>query len=95
MKYVMHHDIPRFKRLATHVFSVDPSGKSDEQIASEGIEALRAFWNSMGAPSSLSDYNIDDSNLESMADKAVRFGAFGNFAVLERSDVLEIYRLSL
>ncbi|MBA9086955.1 hypothetical protein FHR92_003435 [Fontibacillus solani] len=95
MKYVMHHDIPRFKRLATHVFSVDPSGKSDEQIASEGIEALRAFWNSIGAPSSLSDYNIDDSNLESMADKAVRFGAFGNFAVLERSDVLEIYRLSL
>ncbi|MNI16086.1 NADH-dependent butanol dehydrogenase A [compost metagenome] len=95
MKFVMHHDVPRFKRLATHVFDVDPNGKSDEQVATEGIEALRVFWNSIGAPSRLSDYNIDDSHLESMADKAVRFGAFGNFAVLEKSDVLEIYRRSL
>ncbi|MNE79853.1 NADH-dependent butanol dehydrogenase A [compost metagenome] len=95
MKYVMHHDILRFKRLATHVFDVDPNGKSDEQVATEGIEALRDFWNSIGAPSRLADYDIDDSHLESMADKAVRFGAFGNFALLEKSDVLEIYRSSL
>ncbi|MNZ73491.1 NADH-dependent butanol dehydrogenase A [compost metagenome] len=95
MKFVMHHDIPRFKRLAINVFAVDPSGKSDEEIAKEGIEALRAFWNSIGAPSKLSDYSIDDSHVEAMADKAVRFGAFGNFALLDKTDVMEIYRSSL
>lgn len=93
--HVMNHDIARVKRLAVKVFNVDPIGKSDEEVATEGIAALRAFWNSIGAPSTLAHYNIDDSQLEAMADKAVRFGPFGNFAKLEKSDVLEIYRRSL
>lgn len=95
MKYNMHHDIPRFKRLALNVFNVDPTGKSDEAIALEGIDALRSFWNSIGAPSRLADYKIDDSHIEVMADKAVKFGPFGNFAVLNKQDVMEIYRMSL
>ncbi len=95
MKYNLHHDIARFKRLAEKVFHIDPSGKDDETVALEGIAALRAFWSSIGAPSRLADYGIDDSQLETMADKAVRFGPFGNFAVLGKADVLEIYRMSL
>jgi alcohol dehydrogenase YqhD (iron-dependent ADH family) len=95
MRYNMHHDLPRFKRLAVKVFNVDPTGKSDEQVAEEGISALRAFWDSIEAPSRLADYDIDDSKLELMADKAVRFGAFGNFAKLEKEDVMEIYRRAL
>ncbi|EOS58306.1 MULTISPECIES: iron-containing alcohol dehydrogenase [Paenibacillus] len=95
MKYNLKHDVTRFKRLAVNVFHVDPAGKSDEAVALEGIEALRSFWNSIGAPSRLADYDIDDSQLEVMADKAVRFGPFGNFAVLDKQDVLEIYRMSL
>ncbi|WP_059044641.1 iron-containing alcohol dehydrogenase [Paenibacillus rubinfantis] len=95
MKYNLKQDLPRFKRLAINVFHVDPAGKSDETIALEGIEALRSFWNSIGAPSRLADYDIDDSQLEAMADKAVRFGSFGNFAELDKQDVLEIYRMSL
>lgn len=95
MKHVMHHDIARFKRLAINVFEVNPEGKSDQRIAEEGIEALRAFWNSIGAPSRLADYDIDGSSLEIMADKAVRFGSFGNFALLNKQDVMEIYQSSL
>lgn len=95
MRYNLHHDVDRFKRLAINVFHVDATGKTDTQVAEEGIDALRAFWDSIDAPSRLADYDIDDSKLELMADKAVRFGAFGNFAKLEKSDVLEIYRRSL
>ncbi|MEK5477369.1 iron-containing alcohol dehydrogenase [Paenibacillus sp. FSL R5-0407] len=95
MKHVMHHDIARFKRLAINVFDVNPEGKSDQAVAEEGIEALRSFWNSIGAPSRLADYEIDGSNLEIMADKAVRFGSFGNFALLNKQDVMEIYQSSL
>ncbi|GAA0138193.1 iron-containing alcohol dehydrogenase [Paenibacillus sp. YSY-4.3] len=95
MSHNLHHDVPRFKRLAEKVFGVDPSGKSDQQVAEEGIAALRAFWNSIGAPSRLADYDIDDSKLELMADKAMRFGPFGNFAELQKEDVLAIYQRSL
>lgn len=95
MKYNLKEDPARFKSLAVNVFGVDPAGKSDEQVGLEGIEALRSFWSSIGAPSRLADYDIDDSQIEVMAEKTVRFGPFGNFRKLEREDVIEIYKLSL
>ncbi|WP_339295953.1 iron-containing alcohol dehydrogenase [Paenibacillus sp. FSL W7-1279] len=95
MKYNRSADPQRFKSLAVNVFGVDPAGKTDEAIGLEGIEALRSFWTSIGAPSTLGAYDIDDSQIEAMADKAMRFGPFGNFRKLQREDVVEIYRMSL
>lgn len=95
MRYNLSTNPARFRQLAVNVFGIDPSGKTDEQTGLEGIEALRSFWDSIGAPKTLGDYDIDDSEIGSMADKAVRFGPFGNFRKLERQDVVEIYKLAL
>ncbi|MEH7334139.1 iron-containing alcohol dehydrogenase [Neobacillus drentensis] len=85
----------RFKKLAVRVFSVNPEGKSDEETGLEGIRKLREFWSSIGAPARLADYDIDDSKLEVMADKAMVYGEYGNFKKLNREDTLAIYRASL
>ncbi|KGE18614.1 iron-containing alcohol dehydrogenase [Paenibacillus wynnii] len=95
MKYNLSVQPARFRQLAVNVFGIDPSGKGDEQVGLEGIEALRSFWNSIGAPNRLADYDIDDSQLQNMADKAVRFGPFGNFRKLQHEDVVQIYKMSL
>lgn len=95
MRYNLKSNPARFRQLAVNVFGIDPAGKTDEAIGLEGIEALRSFWDSIGAPKVLGDYDIDDSEIGNMADKAVRFGPFGNFRKLEREDVVEIYKLAL
>ncbi|MBG9653688.1 iron-containing alcohol dehydrogenase [Cytobacillus firmus] len=95
MKHNLNVKPERFKQLAVRVFNVDPAGKTDEETALEGIEKLREFWNSIGAPSRLADYDIDDSKIELMADKATVNGEFGNFAKLNHADVVSIYRASL
>ncbi|AIQ34599.1 MULTISPECIES: iron-containing alcohol dehydrogenase [unclassified Paenibacillus] len=95
MKYNLDTNPARFRKLAVNVFGVDPAGKTDKEIGLEGIEALRSFWDSIGAPKTLADYDIDDSEIGSMADKAVRFGPFGNFRKLDREDVVEIYKMAL
>jgi alcohol dehydrogenase len=95
MKHVLHVNPQRFKQLAVNVFDVDPARKTDEEVALEGIEKLRAFWTSIGAPSRLADYGIDDSQLELMAEKATVFGEFGHFKKLNKEDVLAILRASL
>lgn len=95
MKHVMSENVGRFKQLAVRVFNVDPEGKSDEETALEGIGKLREFWSSLGAPAKLADYDIDDSQVETMADKAMVNGEFGNFKKLNREDVLAILRASL
>lgn len=95
----MKHNIDvkpeRFARMAVQVFNVNAEGKSERQVAEEGIEALRSFWSSIGAPSRLADYDITDKDIELMADKAMRFGPFGNFKKLQREDVVSIYQASL
>lgn len=95
MKHNLHVKPERFKQLAVRVFGVNPEGKTAEEAGLEGIEKLREFWNSIGAPARLADYDIDDSKLEIMADKAMINGEFGRFKKLNREDVLAIYKASL
>ncbi|WP_248926032.1 iron-containing alcohol dehydrogenase [Paenibacillus hamazuiensis] len=95
MKHVLDENVLRFKQMAVNVFGINPDGQDDRTVALQGIEALRSFWTSIGAPSRLADYGIDDAKLELMADKASAGGPFGNFKKLSREDVLDIYRASL
>ncbi|WP_040952031.1 iron-containing alcohol dehydrogenase [Gorillibacterium massiliense] len=95
MEQVLDSGVSRFKQFAVNVFGVSAEGKSDREVALEGIKALRTFWTSIEAPSRLADYDIDDSQLDVMADKAMVYGPFGNFQKLNREDVLAIYRRSL
>ncbi|WLR50388.1 iron-containing alcohol dehydrogenase [Bacillus tianshenii] len=95
MMHVLDENVERFKQFAIRVFDVNPSGKSDREIALEGIEKVRIFWSYLGAPERLADYDIDDSKLEVIADKAMVNGEFGNFKKLNREDVLQILHMSL
>ncbi|WP_071460525.1 iron-containing alcohol dehydrogenase [Bacillus massilinigeriensis] len=95
MKHNLKVNPERFAQLAVRVFGVDATGKSAEEVGLEGISKLREFWDSIGAPSKLSDYNIDNSKLELMADKAMANGEFGTFKKMQYEDVLEIYKMSL
>ncbi|WP_028401378.1 iron-containing alcohol dehydrogenase [Ectobacillus panaciterrae] len=95
MEHVLDENVDRFKQFAVRVFDVKADGKSDREIALEGIEALRSFWTFIGAPARLADYEIDDTQLEVMADKTVVNGSFGNLKKLTKEDVLAIYRASL
>jgi alcohol dehydrogenase len=95
MKHNLKVKPERFKQLALRVFGVDPEGKSAEEAGLAGIQKLREYWNSIGAPARLADYNIDDSKIDLMTDKAMVYGEFGNFTKLNREDVVSIYRESL
>lgn len=95
MEHNLHVKPERFKQLAVRVFGVNPEGKTAEEAGLEGIRKLREFWNSIDAPSRLADYDIDDSRLELMADRAMVYGEFGNFTKLNKEDCLAIYRAAL
>lgn len=95
MRHNLKVDPERFARLAVYVFGVEPDGKTVEEIAHEGIDNLRAYWTSLGAPETLAHYKIDDSKFEVIVDKAMVYGRFGNFVALEADDVRTILKASL
>ncbi|EJL46851.1 MULTISPECIES: iron-containing alcohol dehydrogenase [Brevibacillus] len=95
MRYVYRENVARFVRFAVEVWNVDPAGKTDEEVALEGIAATEAFFARIGAPTRLADYQITDEYLEEMAEKATPFGPIGQFKTLTKEDVREILRMAL
>ena len=95
MKHNLHVNPARFAKLAVNVFGVEKAGKTDEQVALEGIEALSAFWTSLGAPNRLADYNIDATYFNEMVEHCMVYGPFGNFNKLQAEDVRKILEMSL
>jgi len=95
MKYVYEENIAKFKQFAINVWNVQAEGKSDQEIALEGIVKTREFFNSIGAPSTLKYYNIDDENLGTMAKKATRGQTLGGFKKLTEIDVKNILTMCL
>ncbi|MGP4072984.1 iron-containing alcohol dehydrogenase [Piscibacillus sp. B03] len=95
MRHNVDVDPKKFKQLAVRVFGVDPSGKTDKEVALEGIDRLSQFWTALGAPSRLADYDIDDSKIDLMVDRAMKNGPFGNFNKLQDEDVRQILTMSL
>lgn len=95
MRHNVNVDPQRFVKVATRVFGVTAEGKTAEEVAAEGINALSAFWTSLGAPSRLADFDITDEKFESIIDHTLVNGPFGNFAKLQREDVDAILKASL
>ncbi|MEB2356143.1 iron-containing alcohol dehydrogenase [Bacillus pumilus] len=98
MRHTLDHNVDRFKNLMLNMFDIETEGKSDRDIALEGIDKLSAFWTSLGAPSRLADYDIGEDQLDKIADiaaKEMEYGGFGNFMKLGRDDILAILKASL
>ncbi|MEB9832297.1 iron-containing alcohol dehydrogenase [Bacillus cereus] len=95
MKHVVEENVSRFKQFAIRVFDIETDGKTDKEVALEGIKALRQFWTSIEAPATLADYGIGENEIDIMANKAMAYGEFGNFKKLNKDDVLSIYKASL
>ncbi|MGV2621670.1 UNVERIFIED_CONTAM: iron-containing alcohol dehydrogenase [Halobacillus marinus] len=94
MKHNLDVDPSRFAKLATNVFGVDAEGKSEKEVAEEGIDALRKFWSSLGAPERLADYEIGEEKFDVIVDRSMKRGAFGNFNKLKEDDVQKILEMS-
>ncbi|WEK54028.1 MAG: iron-containing alcohol dehydrogenase [Candidatus Cohnella colombiensis] len=95
MKYVYREGISQFVQFAVRVWNVDPTGKSDDEIALAGIEATRAYFTRIGAPATLADVGVDAEHLDRMAEEATQFGSIGSFKKLGKEDVKAILELSL
>ena len=94
MKYVYKHNPKIFAKYAVAVFGLDKD-KNDEELALEGINKTIEFFESLGLPTKLSAYKIDNSKFIEMAKHACIFGPIGNFVKLNEQDVINIYTSAL
>lgn len=91
--YILPYGLAKFVRFAKNVWDVDPTGKTDEQIAEEGLSAMEAWMKEIGVVMHLSEFGVTEDNLESIADLTLPMN--GGYKVLDRNEIIEIFRKSL
>lgn len=93
MTYVYKEDTDKFAQFGEKVFGITEGTPDEKALAA--IEALKRFFQEIGAPVSLRERDITSEHLEEMAANAVLQGPLGSLKKLEKADVLEILKLAL
>ena len=92
-RHVMKYALKRFARFAHVVWEIPTEGKSDEQLASEGIDALAAWIKEIGAASEITSLGVTEDMLDGIADATIILT--GGYGTLNHDEIVEILRKSL
>ena len=88
-RYIMPYGLDKFKRFAINVWSVSPQGKTDEQIAKEGLLAMENWMNEIGVITNISDLGVTKDDIENIADLTLTMdGGYKTFSRDEKIKVL-------
>ena len=92
-RLILPYALPRFRRYAVNVWGVDPAGKTDVQVAEEGLAAMEAWMKKLGLVMNISDLGA----AAAMEDDFVKSTLImqGGYKVLTEDDVRAIFRAGL
>jgi alcohol dehydrogenase YqhD (iron-dependent ADH family) len=92
-RFIKPYGIHKFVRFATEVWGVDPSDKSDEQIADEGLAQMESWMKKIGVAMNLTELGTTKDMIEDIADATILLD--GGYKKLSRDDVVAILMASL
>lgn len=92
-RLVMPYGTAKFARFATNVWGVSPEGRSEEELAAAGLDAMEAWMREIGCVMSISELGATEDMVESLADSTLVMQ--GGYHVLTREEIVRIFRESL
>ena len=90
---IMRCGLKKFVRFAKEVWQVCPDGKTDEEVAAEGLAAMEQWMRTIGVAMNLRELGVTEDMLESIADATILLD--GGYKQLTREDVVTILKESL
>ena len=92
-RHILPYAVPKFKRFAMNVWGINAEGKTDEQIAQEGLSAMENWMKEIGVVMNLSELGVTEDMLEGIADVTLTLD--GGYHVPDRKEIIEIFKESL
>ena len=92
-RHILPYGLPKFKRFAIEVWKVNPEGKTDEEIAEEGLKAMEDWMKELGLSMKISELGATKDMIDGIADAT--FLLEGGYKVLSRKEVVEVLKESL
>ncbi len=89
-RHIYSYGLPKFVRFAANVWNIPAEGKTDEETALAGIEALAAFIREIGLPTTLRELGMSDkSMLKEIADSCGI--SPGSYKQMTHEEILNIF----
>lgn len=92
-RYIMPYGLKKFKRFAMEVWGVSSEGKTDEETAKAGLDAMESWMRKLGLAMKLSEIGGTEEMIEGIANGT--FILEGGYKVLTRDEVVRILKESL
>lgn len=92
-RLIMPYAVDKFARYAVNVWGVDAAGKSKEEVAREGLEAMEKWMRKIGLVMNISDLGVTEDMLEGIVKST--FIMQGGYKVLTEEDVMKVLRESM
>ena len=92
-RHIMPYGLAKFVRFAKSVWDVDTAGKSDEEVANEGLAKMEGWMKELGLVMNITELGANEGMIEDIAKATLVME--GGYKVLTHEEIVEILRKSL
>lgn len=92
-RLIMPYGVKKFARFAEAVWDVDAAGKTDEQVAAEGLDAMEAWMREIGCVMNITDLGATEADIDAIAKATLVME--GGYHTLTEDEIRAILRASL
>ena len=91
-KHIMPYGLTKFVRFAKNVWNVDTTGKSDEQVASDGLQAMENWMKELGLVMNITELGATEDMIPDLVKATIVMP--GGYKVLNADEIEQIFRES-
>ena len=92
-RHIMPYGLAKFVRFAKNVWNVDAAGKTDEQVAIEGLTAMENWMKELGLVMNITELGATEDMIPDLVKGTIVFS--GGYKVLDADEIEQIFRESL
>ena len=91
-RFILPYGVEKFKRYAVNVWNVNPEGKTDKEIAEEGLNKMEAWMKKIGLVMNISELGAKEEMLDDLVKSTLIME--GGYKVLNKDDIKAILKAS-
>ena len=88
----MPYGLAKFVRFAKNVWDIDATGKTDEQIAAEGLEAMENWMKELGLVLNITELGATEDMIPDLVKGTLVMT--GGYKILDAGEIEQIFRES-